>query len=338
MVEQRRHRVGCQVLLVVVQREWLDEQHRAAGFEMLPRVPCGADRIAHVVQAVEEADEVEAAGVLVGGHGLEHDPVGYAGLLGPLARGGDRRLVEVEPPEPGAGERLCHDDSGGAVTAADIGDPGAGGQLGADVIQGRDPVAKVSPVSGAEQPLGALEQPPVMFFPAHRPGRAKDRCQLVEVGIERAHRVHRPCGEHRGRVIGQRQHSLRAQAVGAGRRVVHEQAGSRLSVQPLRYQPWIAAGSRGDFGWPCRAALGERPVQAKFVTEPDSVAHGGARHEADHALHELLEPFFPGNRRHGRPLLADLCGSSRPDQRRSGLEDPRPPHMGTSPCWCAGGL
>ena len=60
-VEQGRHRVLGDVPRPRVDGERLDEHDRAAGPQVLAGVPGGADRVAHVVQAVEEADQVEFA-------------------------------------------------------------------------------------------------------------------------------------------------------------------------------------------------------------------------------------------------------------------------------------
>ena len=91
---------------MVVQRERLYEQDGAAGFEVLPRVPGGASRVAHVVQAVEEADEVVAAGVLRGRRDLEAGPPGHPGLGGPLACGLIEGRWKSKPQNRGAWGRL----------------------------------------------------------------------------------------------------------------------------------------------------------------------------------------------------------------------------------------
>ena len=57
---------------------------RAAGQEVLPGVSGGADRIAHVVEAIEEADQVELPGVTRRSRDLELGPIAHPGLAGPL--------------------------------------------------------------------------------------------------------------------------------------------------------------------------------------------------------------------------------------------------------------
>ena len=65
-VEQRRPSDCRRCCRAVVEGERLDEQDRAVLGEVLAGVAGDADRVAHVVQAVEEADQVEGAGVALG--------------------------------------------------------------------------------------------------------------------------------------------------------------------------------------------------------------------------------------------------------------------------------
>jgi hypothetical protein len=61
----------------------------------------GADRVTHVMQAVEEAHQVVVAVERGRRGGLEADPVGKAGVGSPLARGLDRALMGVETDNAG---------------------------------------------------------------------------------------------------------------------------------------------------------------------------------------------------------------------------------------------
>src|SRR5579859_3490341 len=129
----------------------------------------GADRVAHVVQAVEEADQVVAAGVAGGGGDLEPRLLVNACFRGSLAGGRDGRLVVVESGEVRAGVGLGHGYDGGAVPAADIGHAGACGEFGLDSVECGNPDARqVGSVPGAEKPLGSLEQARVMITPGER--------------------------------------------------------------------------------------------------------------------------------------------------------------------------
>jgi hypothetical protein len=97
-------------------------------------------RVAHVVQGVEHRDQVVAAArVGVGRGDLEADPVADPGLGGRLAGPLDRPVVIVEADKGRPGVGLGHDDGGGAVAAAHVGDQGARLEPGLDPVQGRDP-------------------------------------------------------------------------------------------------------------------------------------------------------------------------------------------------------
>ena len=82
-----------------VQGERLDQQHRPGRCQVLPSVPGGAHRVAHVVQAVEEADQVEQPGVAGRGRHLKPGPPAHPRLDRPPAGRLDRQGVEVEPTE-----------------------------------------------------------------------------------------------------------------------------------------------------------------------------------------------------------------------------------------------
>ena len=100
----------------------------------------GADRVAHVVEAIEERDQVVAgAGEALGVGDFEAAALGDAGFL----RGGGsavhRRAVVIETDERGLGEGFGHHDGGGAVAAADVGDFRAALQLRLHSFQRRQP-------------------------------------------------------------------------------------------------------------------------------------------------------------------------------------------------------
>ena len=84
----------------------------------------GADRVAHVVQAVEHRHEV-VAGAAVRRRRLRSRSVTRSATpasCGALARGLDRAVVVVGADERRVRERLGHQDRRGAVAAADVGD------------------------------------------------------------------------------------------------------------------------------------------------------------------------------------------------------------------------
>jgi hypothetical protein len=126
----------------------------------------GTDRVTHVVQAVEEADQVVGAIERRCGCGLEADPVGKAGIGGPLTGRVDRALVSIEADDVGGRVGLGEQQGRCAVAAADVGDPGAGGQLGLYAIERGDPCAgEVVEVAGPEEALAAAEDVGIVGAP-----------------------------------------------------------------------------------------------------------------------------------------------------------------------------
>ena len=82
-VEQSGHGVGGEVGDLVVECEWLHQQHGPARLEMLAGVAGDADRVAHIVQAVEEADQVKTAVIALRVGDLEGGAIDDARLVGP---------------------------------------------------------------------------------------------------------------------------------------------------------------------------------------------------------------------------------------------------------------
>src|SRR5215469_11877801 len=95
-----------------------------------------ACRIAHVVQAVEEGNEIKVPVWVVLScanlkPGVSRDPV-FPGM-GPGML--DRARMKVVTDKLRVRIRLCHDHGGHAVAASDIGNPCAALQLGDDAIE-----------------------------------------------------------------------------------------------------------------------------------------------------------------------------------------------------------
>jgi hypothetical protein len=89
-------------------------------------VPRRPDRIAHVVQAVEEGDEVKVFRRVVGRCRRFEPRVGRSTVLLRMDAGlGDRVEVEVIADEIRFRESLRHDDGREAVAAAHVSDCGA---------------------------------------------------------------------------------------------------------------------------------------------------------------------------------------------------------------------
>ena len=138
-------------------------------------------RVTHVVEAVEEADQVVAAIERRRGGDLEADPVGKAGVGGALAGCVDRALVGVEADDGRRRVRLGEQQRRRAVPAADVGDPGAGGELGLDAVERGDPCAgQVVEIAGPEEPFATAEDVVVVGAPGE-PVPVRNRSAMVSV-------------------------------------------------------------------------------------------------------------------------------------------------------------
>ncbi|MNE73017.1 hypothetical protein D3C80_1690010 [compost metagenome] len=89
-----------------------------------------ANRVAHVVQAIEVADQVVIlAGEILGAGLDELRAFGHTAFGGALARHRDRRRVVVETVELRSGEGLGQDHRRGTMPAANVGNLGPGLQF-----------------------------------------------------------------------------------------------------------------------------------------------------------------------------------------------------------------
>src|SRR5260370_27367590 len=89
-----------------------------------------ADRIAHVVQAVEKANEVIVRRrISFGGLDIEAHAIAEPGIPCRLARGLDRARMIVESREARIRKCLRHQPRRHAMSAAHVGDPGAALEL-----------------------------------------------------------------------------------------------------------------------------------------------------------------------------------------------------------------
>ena len=178
--------------MVVCER--LDDHPGAVGRERLVDVRGRADRVAHVVQAIEYAHEVVvAAGIVLRRGDREARAPLDPGLLGELARALDRGVVIVEAEELRVGKGFGHDHRRSPVTAADVGHLGSAFELLLHSLERGDPLAdEVALIPRPEETLGAAEQAVVVFVPAHALAAAKGLEDLVFVGVQRGDRVVHP--------------------------------------------------------------------------------------------------------------------------------------------------
>ncbi|MNV84657.1 hypothetical protein D3C71_1785480 [compost metagenome] len=101
-------------------------------------MPCRANRVAHVVQAVEETHQVMVMPRIVLGRRLfEAHPLGKPRLLGALIGGRDGRCVIVITDKSRGRKRLGHDQGRSPVSATDISHLSAGREFVDNAVQGR---------------------------------------------------------------------------------------------------------------------------------------------------------------------------------------------------------
>ena len=106
-------------------------------------MPGDADRVTHVVQTVEEADQVVFVAELRSTRNLERHATSEVFGRGGSARRLDRTSVEIEPGDGRLRKRLRHDRRGVAEPTPDIGNASAG--LGESLGMPRSGCGKVTP-------------------------------------------------------------------------------------------------------------------------------------------------------------------------------------------------
>ena len=259
----------------VVERHRLDEQHGAAGREVLTRVPGDAHRVAHVVQAVEEADEVVASPrtpsrSATSNSVLPSTPASFARCLARL----DRRRVEVEPVDRRVRVGLGHHHDRRTVPATDVGDarasssrsstPSSAG-IHVDVRNARYPGRKNHSVPRNRHWWWSPQLNP--------PSPRNASASRLAVDHHRHERVHAARHERRRRLVGEHHRDLVGHRVGVGAGVVRDDPGRGLAVEPLAREPRVAAGRCRPRRRRVRAArAGERPVVPELVAQPDGRA------------------------------------------------------------------
>src|SRR6267143_4589324 len=130
---------------------------------------CSAYRIAHVVETIEDGNEVVVlAGKLygLGDTKVEANLETFPGRCGAGAL--DGFVVIVKSEELRFWEGFGHQHGGCAFAAAHVGDFGAGFKLGLHALQRRNPRAnEVGCVAGPEEFLAAMKHGIVVLMPAH---------------------------------------------------------------------------------------------------------------------------------------------------------------------------
>ena len=113
-------------------------------------------RVAHIVQAVEEADQVEGTAERGRTGNVDGDSVTQTKCLGVAPSGENRRFMEVESVHSRRRECLGENGTGMAKSATDIGDAAPGSQLLRHAGHRRDPISnQVRSVARAEETGGS---------------------------------------------------------------------------------------------------------------------------------------------------------------------------------------
>ena len=264
--------------------------------------------IAHVVQAVEMGDEIEAAPRIIrrAGH-VERDAVGHSGLAGPLIRCLDRRSVHVEAKETALRIRLGHKDGRSPVPAADVGRSGPGGKLGLDAVQRGNPRRdQIATIVRAEESFGAGKQSAIVLAPIESAAGAKvfDHPRL---GLEqRRNHFPRARNEIGAILIGQCRRLLGRQGVFIALRVIGDIPARGLIAEPFANIALRRTGLPRQIGDGHRAGTRHRFIKSELVA--DQREHGA--HRSADVSHRL-----PKKRLH--PRFVDWHGT-----------DPSPYHRG----------
>ena len=100
------------------------------------------------------------------------------------------------------------------MAAADVGDLRAAFELLLHAVERRDPLGdEVARVAGAEEALGAAEQPVVVLVPAHALAAAERLGDAVLVGVERGDQLEGAEDVERAVLVGERERLLVGQRV-----------------------------------------------------------------------------------------------------------------------------
>ena len=261
----------------------------------------GADRIAHVVQAVEHRHQVVARRRRTPARARRRKLTRSAtpASCGPLARGLDRPVVVVRADERRVRERLRHQDRRGAVAAADVGD--AARRARACRRRRRARAATRRP-GGRCSPGGRTARSPRGRRGRARASRSPSPLRALSVilgeSITEPDRDLEEPRQVRGAArVGERDRLLGRQRVAAAVGVVVDVAARRLGVQPLAHVALGGAGALGQLGRRQPAGAGQRPIPAELV------AHHHQRrvqrrsdlvHGAEDELHQLVAVDLDG--------------------------------------------
>ena len=257
----------------------------------------GPHWIAHVVQGVEDTDEVVALAreVLRAGH-LEADAVADPRALGGALCRLDRRGVVIEADELGVRVGLGHHDRRGAVSAPDVGDPSPRQQLLLDALERGQPRRdEVGDVAGPEEQLGAAEEVAVVLLPPEALAGAEALGDLGFVAHARRGDVERARKKRRALRVGQAGGLLRGQEEALALGVVLDIAAGGLRAQPLAHVALVGVRARRELRRRDGLAVAHRGVEPQLVADEDGRLMKRCAKVTGEASYELLQsPFVEG--------------------------------------------
>src|SRR6185437_7300049 len=158
-VEDTSNRV--MILFRRIVGEGLYNHPYAVWLERRENMLCGADRIAHIVQAIEKRDQIVAAvdGVAFRAGHFEPDLVEQAIPAGNVPRILNRTAVVVEAVETRLRKRARHEHGGSPVAAAYVRHGRSAGEPSFHPFECRNPrTQKVLLIVGPEEALGAKKE------------------------------------------------------------------------------------------------------------------------------------------------------------------------------------
>src|SRR5579884_2433496 len=266
-VERASNRI--EIVLEFVTRERLDDHPCAVLLQRAPYMRRGARGIPHVVQAIEERNEIIVlARIVLGFRDLETDAVGNAGILCALLGGFDGFVMIIEGKKLGLGIMLRHQNGGSAETAADIGHARAVLEFGFNTFERRNPVGdQIGGIAGTEESLSSDKQLRVMLVPAEaltglEPfGQLLFRARGSQRHLERARHEAGTCFVRHGESL-----LIRKVELGIGCVVSHIAPGC-LGAEPFANVAFRGAGALGKLGRGLPAAGGKRFVESEFVAD-----------------------------------------------------------------------
>ncbi len=185
---------------------------------------------------------------------------------------------------------MGHQNGGGAVAAADIGDVDAGVQPVRDAVECRDPVLyEVARVARTEQPHGSVEQVVGVLVPAEPSTAADHFVQRLLVLVRRGQHLRHPHEERRTLTVGEHGRILVGQGERVAVRVVAEVSADELLRQPLSDVALLGVGALGELRRCRRACSSECTVEAESVTEANHADRERAGEIGHHLSERLLE-------------------------------------------------